>query len=102
MQGTPRACKISNVIVGGQQYKQIRIPSYILQTSHAQDIYTQTFINCGANINCINYGFAQRNKIPLKKLEKPLMVKCVHLFNTQCFVSAISVLSPLSHSFHSN
>ena len=40
MQGTPRTCKISNVIVGGQQYKQIRIPSYILQTSHAQDIYT--------------------------------------------------------------
>ena len=25
MQGTPRTCKISNVIVGGQQYKQIRI-----------------------------------------------------------------------------
>ena len=40
MQGTPRMCKISNVIVGGQQYKQIQIPSYILRTSHAQDIYT--------------------------------------------------------------
>ena len=77
MQGTPRTCKISNVIVGGQQYKQIRIPSYILQTSHAQDIYTWTFINCGADINCIDYGFARRNKIPLKKLEKPLTVNNV-------------------------
>ena len=77
MQGTPRTCKISNVIVGGQQYKQIWIPSYILQTSHVQDIYTWTFINCGANINCIDYSFAQRNKIPLKKLEKPLTVNNV-------------------------
>ena len=74
MQGTPRTCKISNVIVEGQQYKQIWIPSYILWTSHAQDIYTQTFIDCGADINCIDYGFAWRNKIPLKKLEKPLTV----------------------------
>ena len=77
MQGTPRTCKISNVIVGGQQYKQIQIPSYILQTSHTQDIYTRMFINCGADINCINYGFAWRNKIPLKKLEKPLTVNNV-------------------------
>ena len=74
MQGTPKACKISNVIVGGQQYKQIQIPSFILWTSHAQDIYTQTFINCRADINCIDYGFTWRNKIPLKKLEKPLTV----------------------------
>ena len=40
MHRTPKMCKISNVIVGGQQYKQIRIPSYILRTTHAQDIYT--------------------------------------------------------------
>ena len=77
MQGTPRTCKIGNVIVGGQQYKQIRIPSYILRTSHAQDIYTRTFIDCGADINCIDYGFARRNKIPLKKLQKPLTVNNV-------------------------
>ena len=77
MQGTPKTCKISNVIVGGQQYKQIRIPSYILRTSHAQDIYTRTFINCRANINCIDYSFACRNKIPLKKLEKSLLVNNV-------------------------
>ena len=77
MQGTPRMCKISNVIVGGQQYKQIWIPSYILWTLHAQDIYTWTFIDCGADINCINYGFAQRNRIPLKRLEKPLTVNNV-------------------------
>ena len=77
MQGTPRTCKISNVIVGGQQYKQIRIPSYILRTSHTQDIYTRTFIDCGADINCIDYGFARRNRIPLKKLQKPLTVNNV-------------------------
>ena len=77
MQGTPKVCKIINVIVGGQQYKQIRIPSYILQTSHAQDIYTRTFIDCGANINCIDYDFAQRNRIPLRKLDKPLLVNNV-------------------------
>ena len=77
MQGTPRTCKIINVIVGGQQYKQIRIPSYILQTSHAQDIYTQTCINCGADINCIDYNFTWRNRITLKNLEKPLTVNNV-------------------------
>ena len=35
------------------------------------------FIDCGADINCINYSFARRNKIPLKKLEKPLTVNNV-------------------------
>ena len=35
------------------------------------------FIDCGADINCIDYGFARRNKIPLKKLEKPLTVNNV-------------------------
>ena len=71
MQGTPRMYKINNVIVGGQQYKQIWIPSYILQTTRAQDIYTWTFIDCGANINCIDYDFVWRNRITLKKLENP-------------------------------
>ena len=74
MQGTPEACKINHVVVGGQWYRQIRIPSYILRTSHAQDIYTRTFINCRADINCINHNFTWRNKIPLKKFEKPLLV----------------------------
>ena len=77
MQGTPRTCKVNHVIVGGQQHRQIQIPSYILWTSHAQDIYTQTFIDCRANINCIDYEFARRNRIPLKKLEKPLLVNNV-------------------------
>ena len=35
------------------------------------------FIDCGANINCIDYGFARRNRIPLKKLPKPLTVNNV-------------------------
>ena len=77
MQGTHKICKISNVIVGGQQYKQIQIPSYILRTTHAQDIYTWTFIDCRADINCIDYDFTWRNKIPLRKLEKPLLVNNV-------------------------
>ena len=74
MQGTPEACKVNHVIVGGQQYRQIWIPSYILWMTHAQDIYAQIFIDCRADINCINYDFAWRNRIPLKKLKKPLLV----------------------------
>ena len=75
MQGTPEMCEINHVVVGGQQYRQIQIPSYMLKTLHTQDIYTRTFINCGADINCINYNnFARRNRIPLKKLKKPLLV----------------------------
>ena len=74
MQGTPEACKINHVIVGGQQFRQIWIPSHILRTSHAQDIYTKTFIDCGADINCIDYDFAWRNNIPIEKLEKLLPV----------------------------
>ena len=77
MQGTPEVCKINHVVVGGQQYRQIWIPSYILRTSHAQDIYTRTFIDCGADINCINYDFAWRNWIPLRKFKKPLLVNNV-------------------------
>ena len=69
--------KINHVVVGGQQYRQIWIPFYILRNSHTQDIYTRTFLNCGADINCIDYNFAWRNRIPLKKLEKPLLVNNV-------------------------
>lgn len=77
IQGTPEACKINHVVVGGQQYRQIWIPSYILRTLHAHDIYTRTFIDCGANINCINYNFTQRIRIPLRQLKKPLLVNNV-------------------------
>ena len=76
-QGTPETCKINHVIVGGQQYRQIHIPSYILQTSHVQDIYTRTFINCRVDINCIDYNFTWRNRIPLRKPEKLLLVNNV-------------------------
>ena len=46
----------------------------MMNTRNGPDVSTRIFINCGANINCIDYNFAKKHKVNLRKLEKPLPV----------------------------
>ena len=49
----------------------------MLNTRQGKDVYTRIFINCGADINCIDINFAKRNKVNLRKIEKPLKINNV-------------------------
>ena len=77
MQDDSKNCTINCVILGCQQYKQLRVPSHMLNTRNGQDVSTRIFIDCGADINCIDYDFAKKHKVNLRKLEKPLPVNNV-------------------------
>ena len=59
MHGPPRY--INSVIVG-EQSKQLRVPTYMLNTRHRKDVYTRIFIDCGADINCIDIDFAKKHQ----------------------------------------
>ena len=71
MHGPPRY--INSVIVG-EQSKQLRVPTYMLNTQQGKDVYTRIFIDCGADINCIDIDFAKKHKVNLRKIEKPLKI----------------------------
>ena len=43
----------------------------------AKDIITKALIDCGSQIDCINWGFVQRNKLPKFRLPVPFRVKNV-------------------------
>ena len=49
----------------------------MLNTRHGKDVYTRIFIDCGADINCIDIDFAKRNKVNLRKIDKPLKINNV-------------------------
>ena len=49
----------------------------MLNMRNGQDVSTRIFIDCGADINCIDYDFAKKHKVNLQKLEKPLPVNNV-------------------------
>ena len=46
----------------------------MLNTRHGKDVYTRIFIDCRADINCIDIDFAKKNKVNLRKIEKPLKI----------------------------
>ena len=73
-QGDSKNCTINCVILGCQQYKQLWVPSYKMNTRNGQDVSTRIFIDCRANINCIGHDFAKKHKVNLRKLEKPLPI----------------------------
>ena len=46
----------------------------MLNTWQGKDVYTRIFIDCGADINCIDIDFAKKHKVNLRKIEKPLKI----------------------------
>ena len=57
--------------------KSIIIPISVLQDTFAKDITTKALINCGSQIDCIDWGFIQRNKLLKLQLPIPIKVKNV-------------------------
>ena len=72
--GPPRYINSVNV---GEQSKQLRVPTYMLNTWQGKDVYTRIFIDCRADINCIDIDFAKKHKVNLRKIEKPLKINNV-------------------------
>ena len=73
MQRTPETVK--SVIVADKQSKLFRIALSVLKNTFDKDIITKPLINSGASINCLNWGFVKRNKIPYSHLPQPICTK---------------------------
>ena len=58
--------------------KSIIIPISILQDTFTKDITTRALIDCGSQIDCIDWEFIQRNKLPKLQLPIPIKVKNVN------------------------
>lgn len=56
MQGPPISISTES-IVDLNPNKSIRIPIYIVSSTHRTNISTQALLDSGAQINCIDYDF---------------------------------------------
>ena len=61
MQGSPISKSVNYVLVADKQSRILHFPAQVLKNTQGKDIYTQTFINCEANLNCIDFDFIKRN-----------------------------------------
>ena len=77
MQSPPTNNSETQRVLDADRNKSIRFPISILSTSQSQDILARALVDSGAQINCINYDFVQRNGIPKTRLEKEIPVRNV-------------------------
>ena len=75
MQRTPETIK--SVIVADKQSKSFCITLSVLKNTFDKDIPTKALINSGASINCLDWGFVKRNKLPYYCLPEPIRAKNV-------------------------
>ena len=75
MQRTPETVK--SVIVADKQSKSFRIILSVLKNTFNKDVITKALIDSGASINCLNWGFIKKNKIPYHRLPQPICAKNV-------------------------
>ena len=75
MQRTPETIK--SVIVADKQSKSFHIALSVLKNTFDKDIITKALIDSGASINCLNWGFVKRNKIPYHCLPQLICAKNV-------------------------
>ena len=78
MQGSHSHEHINHVLVADQQSKALCFPVYMLKPSHDLDVPTRAFVDSGAGINCLDYGFVKKNRIPHSRLFSPIIVKNVN------------------------
>ena len=77
MQGSPISKSVNYVLVADKQSRILHFPAQVLKNTQGKDIYTQTFINCEANLNCIDFDFIKRNHLQKQHLRKPIPVNNV-------------------------
>ena len=73
MQRTPETIK--SVIVADKQSKSFRIALSILKNTFDKDIITKALIDSGASINCLDWGFVKKHKIPYYRLPQPIRAR---------------------------
>ena len=57
MQRTPEFVK--SVIMADKKSKSLHITLSVLKNTFGNDIITQAIIDCGASINCLDWGFVK-------------------------------------------
>ena len=70
MQRTPKTVK--SVIVADKQSKSFHITLSVLKNTFNKDVITKALIDSGASINCLNWGFVKKHKIPYHQLPQPI------------------------------
>ena len=75
MQRTPEAIKA--VIVADKQLKSFRIALSVLKNTLNKDVTIKALINSGASINCLDWDFVKRNRIPYYCPPQPVCTKNV-------------------------
>ena len=73
MQRPPETIK--RVIIADKQSKSFHIALSILKSTFDKDVITKALIDSGASINCLDWGFVKRNKIPYNHLPQPICAK---------------------------
>ena len=75
MQRTPETIK--SVIVADKQSKSFHIALSVLKNTFNKDVITKALIDSGASINCLNWGFVKKHKIPYYRLPQPIRARNV-------------------------
>ena len=73
MQRPPETIK--RVIIADKQSKSFHIALSVLKNTFNKDFITKALIDSGASINCLDWGFVKRNKIPYNRLPQPIRAK---------------------------
>ena len=70
-------------IVADKQSKSFCITLSVLKNTFDKDVITKALIDSGASINCLNWGFVKRNKLPYHCLPEPIHTKNVDGSNNE-------------------
>lgn len=77
MQGSPISKSVNCVLVADKQSRTLHFPTQVLKNTKGKNIYTQTFIDHRADLNCIDFDFIKWNHLQKQCLRKPLPVNNV-------------------------
>ena len=75
MRRTPETVK--SVIVADKQSKSFRIALSVLKNTFDKDVITKALIDSGASINCLDWDFIKKYKIPYHQLPQPIRARNV-------------------------
>ena len=75
MQKTPE--NVKSVIVADKQSKSFCIALSVLKNTFDKDVITKALIDSGASINCLDWGFIKKHKIPYYRLPQPIHTRNV-------------------------
>ena len=75
MQRTPE--NIKSVIVADKQSKSFCIALSVLKNTFDKDVIIKALIDSRASINCLDWGFVKKHKIPYHRLPQPICARNV-------------------------